>query len=326
MPSHKYQFDDLFWSWFKSLDQFQGQMRLESFLQFHPKLTFNESKMYQAYQYLRKFYPEFKIFKKDGKTWIDKPSVRDISISMSVSELVSILLLPASYIQANENTFLCEIGEMINRVEDQYPEWALNDLYSNNKERQTHMESLNHEKQMFVDIIEKAISDHQCIEIQNSENKYSIVYPHKFIYLDGSLNLIAEDINDRCLLAYSFLEIEDMQMTEHNYHHNYGPIEVEDFIQAFRAISECDARLVMKILHPENVDLCPQFHFLGNPYITSNANGELIWAANVEPSEELYDWLNSMEDHVEVLDPDFIKDELHEYKNGKVMTKFKKVS
>ena len=42
-------------------------------------------------------------------------------------------------------------------------------------------------------------------------------------------------------------------------------------------------------------------------------NGDLIWAAYVEPCEDLFEWLLSLGSNVDILDPGRFKDEFLSY-------------
>ena len=88
---------------------------------------------------------------------------------------------------------------------------------------------------------------------------------------------------------------------------------VDDFINAIRAVAGSEERMVLKVKNAETVDLRPPYHFLGNPYMTSNMNGDLIWAASVEMSDDLLEWLYQIKDSVEILDPEHLKDRFEEY-------------
>ena len=52
---------------------------------------------------------------------------------------------------------------------------------------------------------------------------------------------------------------------------------------------------------------------MGTPYRTSNMNGDIIWAASVEISEPLMEWLYQVKNNVEILDPAFLKEKFKEY-------------
>lgn len=85
--------------------------------------------------------------------------------------------------------------------------------------------------------------------------------------------------------------------------------EVEEFITAIRAMNERETRLVLKIHDPQSTNLFPDHHFLGKPCMITNPNGDLIWAAYVEPCDALYEWLMTLGKNVEILDPIKFKEE-----------------
>lgn len=89
--------------------------------------------------------------------------------------------------------------------------------------------------------------------------------------------------------------------------------EVEEFITAIRAMNEKETRLILKIFDPQSVNLFPDHQFLGKPCMITNPNGDLIWAAYVEACEPLYEWLLSMGESVEILDPTTFKQEYLRY-------------
>ena len=82
---------------------------------------------------------------------------------------------------------------------------------------------------------------------------------------------------------------------------------------AIRSITGNEERLVLRISSPEKVNLKPQYHFLGSPYVTTNTEGEFIWAASVEVSSELFRWLDSIKDEIEILDPQEVKEEFENF-------------
>jgi hypothetical protein len=85
--------------------------------------------------------------------------------------------------------------------------------------------------------------------------------------------------------------------------------DVADFIRALRAMADNETRLVLKIKNPERFQLMPDYQFLGKPCLITNPEGDLIWAAWVEPGEEIFEWLMQMENYVEILEPsEFILD------------------
>jgi len=154
----------------------------------------------------------------------------------------------------------------------------------------------------------------KCLLVLKNGKKVETL-PHKIVYLEGELCLVGEEIGDSCLVTLSLSNIssiEDSQTPEHR--GNYCSLEIDDFISAIRAVTELEERLVLKITDPSSeLNLNPSHQYLGNPYVTSNALGEIIWAASVEKNEQLYEWLYELKGLAIVLDPDSIKEGLAEY-------------
>ena len=90
---------------------------------------------------------------------------------------------------------------------------------------------------------------------------------------------------------------------------------MNEFISGFREVSGNEVRLILKITgSSDDLDLSPSYHFLADPYITTSASGDTIWAASVEPCEDLIAWLADLEDGVEILDPLDVRSQVEEYK------------
>ena len=140
------------------------------------------------------------------------------------------------------------------------------------------------------------------------------IYPHNLIYLDGELSLVGEDLHDRSLIYFQMGEIAKVKRSgEQSYKKNFSDYEIGEFISSVRRLGDGEARLILKVFSQNNINLNPKYLFLGHTYMTSNSGGEYIWAASVEPSIELYEWLWSIRDKVEIVDPGFIKEEFARY-------------
>ena len=57
---------------------------------------------------------------------------------------------------------------------------------------------------------------------------------------------------------------------------------------------------------------------MADPYITTNMDGHVIWAASVEVSDELFEWLYELGDKVEILDPTSIKETYLQFLQSKI--------
>jgi predicted DNA-binding transcriptional regulator YafY len=167
--------------------------------------------------------------------------------------------------------------------------------------------------QMLVSKLDEAVSQRSLVSITTSAHKTYQMYPCKIIHLEGQLSMIAEDAGDHCLVVMSISELKEVSILEAMSAPKVASFEVDEFIFAIRAMNEKETRLVLKIHDPQSVNLFPDHHFLGKPCMITNPNGDLIWAAYVEPCDDLFEWLLSLGANVEVMDPGKFKDEFLMY-------------
>lgn len=170
-------------------------------------------------------------------------------------------------------------------------------------------QELTESQQHMIHELENGIFEKHLVSVQTFESKKFNLYPCKVIHLEGHLSLIAEDVQDHCLLVVPLKEIHSIETIQKNANPKVSPFEVEEFITAIRAMNEKETRLILKIHDPQSINLFPDHHFLGKPCMITNPNGDLIWAAYVEPCESLFDWLMTLGRNVEILDPVRFKEE-----------------
>lgn len=170
-------------------------------------------------------------------------------------------------------------------------------------------QELNDFQQKMVKQIESAIEDQQLVSLTTTENKQYSVHPCKVLHLEGRLALIAEDSQDHCLVIVNVQELKHFQTISSSSMPKVSIFEVDEFITAIRAMNEKETRLILKIHDPQATNLFPDHHFLGKPCMITNPNGDLIWAAYVEPCDALYEWIMTLGKNVEILDPMKFKEE-----------------
>jgi hypothetical protein len=159
-------------------------------------------------------------------------------------------------------------------------------------------------------LVEEAILHGYGLRYQQA-GKTAILVPCKLVHLEGALSVVGEEPHDHGLLAIPLVEMQDIETLPHARPVRAHALEVEEFIHALRAMGDKETRLVLKIKDPSRFTLLPDYHHLGRPCLVTNADGDLIWAAWVEPCDDLYAWLASLADQVEILDPvDFMADYL----------------
>ena len=162
-----------------------------------------------------------------------------------------------------------------------------------------------------------------CIESERScnmkffDNSEREVFPWRVLFFENQLSLVGEDIRTKELLTIEIDQIDDIEVQGCDYKSLFSRLEVEDFINAMRAVAGSDERLVLKIQCGKDIDMPSQLIFLGNPYTTTNQYGDIIWAASVETSLYLFEWLYSIKDKITILDPSSLKGEFEEFCMGR---------
>lgn len=170
-------------------------------------------------------------------------------------------------------------------------------------------QELSELQQVMVKEMDDAIHDKHMIQLTTHEDRTYSVYPCKVLHLEGHLSLIAEDSVDHCLLVVPLKDVKEFSCLETHREAKVTAFEIEEFITAIRAMNEKETRLILKIHEPHSTNLFPDHHFLGKPCMITNPSGDLIWAAYVEPCEALYEWLLTLGQKVEILDPVNFKEE-----------------
>ncbi len=174
--------------------------------------------------------------------------------------------------------------------------------------------------------IDYDISYRRTIKIHFYSDKECVIFPHRLVFLDGVLCVVGESTNDKVLVYFGLEDIKSVEEYKIPYEPNLSQIEVNEFICHLRLINGKEERLVLKIYNQYETDLLPSHHFLGNPFVTSNTEGDMIWAATVEMCDNIFQWLYSMKDRVEILDPGYIRLEFAQYCELRKETGLKKAS
>lgn len=175
-----------------------------------------------------------------------------------------------------------------------------------NQIQQTHFDKL-------ITKIDSYIVKKTTCHLVFHKKKTCEILPMRIVFLDGILCVVGENISDKTLAYFAILDLEGVDAQNENYEAHISQIEVNEFIGHLRLISGNEERLILKIFSPGEMDLLPKHHFLGNPFVTSNNEGDLIWAANIEMCDDVFEWLYAMKNHVEILDPGHMRKEFSHY-------------
>lgn len=256
--------------------------------------------------FLRQVFPAgsgLEIYHKDNECWLDiDGSAIQYMLPLSPAEWIELhQILKAHKAPATPVT-----ATLKKKVTDNGPVKVVMELL--NQLQLWDHEMTEHQMET-VKSLEEAIAGKQLIHLTTTEEKTYDLHPCKVIHLEGQLSLIAEDSNDHCLIIVPMKDVSSFQALPSLSLPQVSAFEVEEFITAIRAINEKETRLILKIHDPQSTNLFPDHHFLGKPCMITNPNGDLIWAAYVEPCDALYEWLMTLGKNVEILDPIKFKEE-----------------
>lgn len=320
-------FEDIFWKIIVSLEQLEDPRPLKSFLH---ELKCTYDKFLEVCSFLENLSMRVTTSEHEGCCFVNPLDMSDrpekINIELSMSEWLALQAHYPKMSELQESSFHHIWKKCAERIDQNYPEHSLSKAQAEEGELSQALGYLRFHHKEFISSIESTLNDHSLIEVKLHDGKVFDLYTHKLVYLDGALSLVGEDCTDRCLVYFNIGEVADLKKVGvSDYRPNFATAEVHDFIFAIRAVSGNEERLVLKILNQDGIDLNPSYHFLGNPYITANVEGEMIWAASVEVSESLYEWLYEMRGQVEILDPPEFKEDFEAYV-ASMAPQFKKAS
>lgn len=305
-PSSK--IDPKTWKNILILGRRQGSVRLKDLSQ---EMGLGEE---ETLNFLKQVFPigiGAEVYQEDQEYWIDiSANAIQYMLPLSPSEWLELHQLlcsmdPVNTVQSSLKSKLADNGPIKNMMK----------LLS---EIEAWDQQLNGHKQNLVDQLDEAILNKKQITLTTEEGRSYTVFPCKVVHLEGEISLIAEDCQDHCLMVTSIKDLKEVLPNEVISEARVMEFEVEEFITAIRAMNEKETRLILKIFDPQSVNLFPDHQFLGKPCMITNPNGDLIWAAYVEACEPLYEWLLSMGESVEILDPTTFKQEYLRYCEEKI--------
>ena len=324
---HKF-LEDKYWKLLTTIDSLNQDVSFTELI-VHLGIQYTVDDINEVVGFLKKFGHPVKIENREKGTWIvmtgKKPQFK---MNLSLSEWIA-FQSHFPLMEENRGTSIHNtLATALTRIENRYPEADLFNYIKDESELTEAKKSFGHDQETLLKAINEAHIKENHILIESKEKRETEVFIHKLVYIDGILSIIGEDTNDRCLTCIDTNEIETYSILEKgNYRPNFATAEVDDFILAVRSITGNEERLVMKVTSPDRVNLSPEFHFLGNPFVTTNTEGEFIWAASVEVSPELYKWLSTIYGDIDIIDPKNIKEGLEEFMEQKeTLSHLKKAS
>jgi hypothetical protein len=217
--------------------------------------------------------------------------------------------------EVKEMSFFPTIEQKIQSISEHLQQYNLFQVIEKEREKQKLFTQVNDQNIEFIERLDQALLNELCLVVKLKGQNAIDFFPLKLVVIDGQLSAVGEDRSEGCLIYFETVELEDITLdVDENYQSTFTKVEVEDFISSLRNVMGTEERLVLKLRSQNAVDLNPPFQHLGKPFITSNMEGEIIWAASVERSEHLYAWLYDMRHEIQILDPVKVIEEFENYK------------
>lgn len=256
--------------------------------------------------FLRQVFPVgsagIEIYSKDSECWVDiKGESIQYMLPLSPGEWIQLHQI----LNSHKSAETAVMHSLRKKVTENGPIKVVMELLS---QLELWDQELNEVEQVMIQQLDLAINEKQLLCLMAGEKSFT-VHPCRVLHLEGQLTLIAEDFQDHCLLVIPLKDVKDISPVPSMKVPKVTPYEIEEFISAIRAMNEKETRLILKIHDPSTSNLFPDHQFLGKPCMITNPNGDLIWAAYVEPCEALYEWILTLGKNVEILDPVKFKDE-----------------
>ncbi len=305
-------YDDQFWKILTFFEQNYGSYPLEGI---EAEMDASKDKIFEVISFLNILGINIELEEKSGKLFANiprnKPSLQiDLTLSEWLSFQAHFPLLEKHENKEFNNTFIDKLKEITAANQDLDLFYALT----------LHMskDDIDPEFKFIINTIENALVSKVVLRIDLQSGKSIDTYLHRIVYIENELCLIGEECTDRCLVYFPVGSIDKVNfMRDKVYDPNFSDNEVLEFLNKIRDVNENEHRLVLKVFNKERIENTPKYQFFGNTFVTTNMDGDMIWAASVENNPELYEWLVSLENDVEVLDPPDIKSELEEIKASK---------
>ncbi len=161
--------------------------------------------------------------------------------------------------------------------------------------------------------IKKAIKHKLPLKLHCQQGKSYLIHPFYLFHWEQRPYVMGEVYEKHCFNLFAVSEIKQAQLMLEIREPQYGPEEAEDFMSHLKLIQNNDVRLILKVpcLHSQ---LESDEHYFSRIFQTHNTKGSTIWAANVEPCQELFQWLESLGGQVEILAPSSFKQEFDHYR------------
>lgn len=306
-------FENHFWEVFSligRIDETEGN--LEEILQ---EIPVSEKDLERIFEFIKNFDFDITLKEKQGKKFLSIPNHKEkIQFIFSFSDWLSIQYPLIEAEKTSKDYFRHYVHSKLQEIKTKYPGYELFNFPSGKNYGLNFPELRNRLGEDFLERLENGLFNKEIFELTFKDGKTLKVLPKRVLYLENNLSLVAEEISERCLTYFGLVELKSLKSAENKrYKSNFTNLEVSDFIYQIRKINGNEVRVILKIKNGADVELNPPFHLMANPCLITNYEGEKIWAASVELSNEFFRWFYDHRDDFELIEPEFIKEKFKNF-------------
>jgi hypothetical protein len=298
-----------FWECLFYLEQLDEDVRVDFVLE---DLEIDEKELKTALNFLNILNQDYDTYEKNYVSYIKVPQQKQkVNISFTPAEWISLQLHFPLMEEFSHHSFHHKLRFELSKLEEEHKhldaQESFNELDLITTESKEPISGIQIESENLLKA-RNAVNKKCLLRVKTTNNKVISLFPRRIVNLDGVLNVIGEDDQDRCLINICFHQIKSVEIDpDLHFTPNLSNIEIDDFIEALRSVNDNEIRVVLKIKNKDINFKEPNFQYIKNPYLISNSDGDFIWAASMEMNSDLLDWLNSYHDEVEIMNPKILK-------------------
>lgn len=300
MSQSSQEFNNSFWKFLVSVEELNEKRPLVEFCE---NLSINEATFLEFVLRVKKLNLTIKF---DDDFIYPYSALESVKIELTPVEWMSLQHVITQADQSLDDYAFKTISMKMSDLQMNLKKYTLNKKEVTKKAKVANSEAL-------INRLESAVMFRSNVKLHFKDNTNIHVYPHRLVFIEGVLCFVGESLSDHTLSYYELENIDSIDAIAENSTPLFSPFEINNFISNLRLVNGKEERLVFKIHGNEQLNLLPAHHHLGNPYVTTNGEGEMIWAASVEMCDDVYQWLYSMKEYVEILDPGHIRKEFAQY-------------
>ena len=213
--------------------------------------------IFRGVQFFERFNIEYRCERRGRKTIIHPfPSQINMSLSLSLTEWISL----ENYLPKKNGEECSSFTVHKNNFSHKNVQKNFFEILEFEKKKEKLISKIRLEDKdhyQVINTVENALREGTLLLLEFENSKKEEVYPRSLSYVDGKLNFIGEERNDRCLVYVNTKEINKITLvSSENYKKNFSLKEVNDFINSLRNMGGKELRVVLKffttITNPSN--------------------------------------------------------------------------